>query len=289
MKDSFVFYRSFYESIKCLDEEVQLEIYNAICEYSLNDVEVELSPIANAIFTLIKPNVDNANARYKASVENGKKGGRPRKNENLEKPNQNLEKPRHNLEKPRHNLDITQPKPNNNLEKPSNNLDITYTKPNQNLNVYVYDNVYVDVDDNVDVDVNEDKDVYIDQKEKNIYTLPSDDNEILKKEFNKLWMMYPKKVGKERAFTKYKDCRTSQTDYCTYEEVLGGLERYLKYIKENSWYSAKDGSTWFINKGWQDEYELKEDNVPIWFNQNVEKKEDLEGQRELEELLKGYK
>ncbi len=266
MKGSFVFYRSFYESIKNLDKEVQLEIYNAICEYSLNDVEVELSPIATAIFTLIKPNVDNATKRYNASVENGKKGGRPKKNENLEKPNQNLKKPNHNL------------------EKPSNNLDITYTKPNQNL--------YVDVDVDVDVDDDVDKDIYIDENENSfdIYSLSSSvENDILKKEFNKLWMMYPKKIGKERAFTKYKDCRTSQSDYCTYEEVLGGLERYLKYIKENSWYSPKDGSTWFNNKGWQDEYELKEDNVPIWFNQNVEKKEDLESQKELEELLKGYK
>lgn len=279
MKDSFIFYRSFYESIKNLDKDTQLEVYNAICEYSLNEIEVELSPIANAIFTLIKPNVDNAAKRYTASVENGKKGGRPRKSQNLEKPNQNLEKPNHNL-------DITQQKPNHNLEKPNHNLTITQQKPNQNLNVYYN----VDVDYNVDY--NEDKDIYIGQKEKekNIYTLPSaDGNEILKKEFNKLWMMYPKKVGKDKAFTKYKEYRTSQAEYCTHEEVLGGLERYLKYIKENSWYSPKDGRTWFSSKGWQDEYELKEDNVPIWFNQDIEKKEDLDGQRELEELIKGYK
>lgn len=31
------------------------------------------------MFILIKPNIDSANARYKASVENGKKGGRPEK------------------------------------------------------------------------------------------------------------------------------------------------------------------------------------------------------------------
>lgn len=277
MKDSFIFYRSFYESIKNLDKETQLEVYNAICEYSLNETEVELSPIANAIFTLIKPNVDSATKRYNACVENGKKGGRPRKTENLEKPNQNLKKPNHNLNE-------TKTKPNHNLKKPNHNLTITQAKPKQNLNVDY------NVDYNVDIDI--DKDIYIGQieKEKNIYTLPSvDDNEILKKEFNKLWMMYPKKVGKETSFTNYKKYRTSQTDYCTYEEVLSGLERYLKYIKENPWYSPKDGRTWFTNRGWQDEYELKEDNVPIWFNQDIDKKEDLEGQRELEELIKGYK
>lgn len=96
-KDSFVFYRSFFESISNLDSNIKLEIYDAICSYSLNGEVIELSPVATAIFTLIKPNIDNATKRYDASVENGKKGGRPRKNNNLEKPNENLEKPNQNL------------------------------------------------------------------------------------------------------------------------------------------------------------------------------------------------
>ena len=78
MKESFIFYKSFYESIKSLDKESQLEIYNAICTYSLYGEEPkEMSPVAKAIFTLIKANIDSANKRYLASVENGKKGGNP--------------------------------------------------------------------------------------------------------------------------------------------------------------------------------------------------------------------
>jgi len=238
MKDSFVFYRSFYESIGNLDKDIQLEIYNAICEYSLNDKNPELSPIATAIFTLIKPNIDNATKRYNASVENGKKGGRPKKNENLKKPNENL-------------------------KKPNNNLDETQDKPNENLNVYVY--VDEDVDDNDNLYVDEDEDVNIDEdiKKANILSSQPKDEEILKSEFNELWKLYPKKVGKEKSFTKYKKYRTSKGDeYCTYDEVLSGLNRYLKYIEQNSWYSPKDGSTWFNNRSWNDEYELKEDKVP---------------------------
>lgn len=79
MKESFVFYRSFYESISKLDDKSKLEIFTAICEYSLNEKELELSTVADAIFTLIKPNIDSANRRYVASVKNGKKGGRPKK------------------------------------------------------------------------------------------------------------------------------------------------------------------------------------------------------------------
>ena len=119
MKNSFVFYRSFYESIKDLDDPTKLEILNAICEYSLNDITPDLSVVGNAIFTLIKPNIDNAMKKYNASVENGKKGGRPRKEENLEKPNQNLEE--------------------------------TQTKSNGNLDLYLYDNDNVNDNDNINI------------------------------------------------------------------------------------------------------------------------------------------
>ena len=262
MKDSFVFYRSFYESIKNLDKDIQLEIYNAMCEYSLNDKNPELSPIATAIFTLIKPNIDNATKRYNASVENGKKGGRPKKEKNLEKPN-------------------------NNLEKPNNNLDETKEEPNQNLNVYLYEDVYVDkdVDDNVDKDG--DEDIYEEIKKANILSSLPKDEEILKTEFNELWKKYPKKIGKEKAFAKYKKYRTAKgDDYCTYDEVLKGLEMYLKYIEQNSWYSPADGSTWFNNRRWNDEYEIKEDNIPIWFNKKIEVEEMTSQEEELENLLR---
>lgn len=115
-KDSFVFYKSYYDAIKKIPEEYQLEIYNAILSYSLENIEpTNLSPIAEAMFILIKPNIDSSQKRYEASVENGKKGGRPKTK-----------------------------------EKPNNNLNKTQQKPNQYLN----DNVDEDVDDNEDVNVN---------------------------------------------------------------------------------------------------------------------------------------
>ena len=57
MRDSTIIYRSFYEAIKQLPKEIQAEIWEAICEYSLN------------IFTLIKPQLDANLKRY----ENGNK------------------------------------------------------------------------------------------------------------------------------------------------------------------------------------------------------------------------
>lgn len=86
MRNSFIFYRSFYEAIKDLPRDIQGEIYTAIMEYALYGKETEnLKPVAHSIFTLIKPNLQANISRY----ENGKKGGRPPK-KTEEKPNNNL-------------------------------------------------------------------------------------------------------------------------------------------------------------------------------------------------------
>ena len=59
MRESFVFYRSFYDAIKDLPRDVQGEIYTAIMEYSLYGKETEnLKPIARSVFTLMKPQID---------------------------------------------------------------------------------------------------------------------------------------------------------------------------------------------------------------------------------------
>lgn len=143
---------------------------------------------------------------------------------------------------------------------------------------------------NIDINNIEDN---INNKIENIYTPIQEkkkDEELLKEEFDKLWELYPKKVGKEKSFTKYKKYRTSKgNDYCTYEEVFNGLERYLKYVKQNSWYSPADGSTWFNNKRWNDEYNIKEDDVPEWFDKKIEPTINLDSQRELEDLVKGFR
>ena len=76
-RESFIFYRSFYEAIKCMPPDVQAEIYPALCEYALfGRLPKNLSDVAKGMFTLIKPNIDVNTARF----ENGKKGGRKKKN-----------------------------------------------------------------------------------------------------------------------------------------------------------------------------------------------------------------
>lgn len=76
-RDSFIFYRSFYEAIRDLPRDIRLEVLTAIMEYALYGRQPDaLKPFARSIFTLIKPNIDANLSRY----TNGKKGGRPRQN-----------------------------------------------------------------------------------------------------------------------------------------------------------------------------------------------------------------
>lgn len=88
MRDGFVFYRSFFESFSDLSKKDKLILFDALCNYALNDIEPELSGGVSAIFKLLKPQVDANNRRY----ENGRKGGRPKNNqaETKTKPNNNL-------------------------------------------------------------------------------------------------------------------------------------------------------------------------------------------------------
>jgi hypothetical protein len=69
MRESTVFYRSFYEAIKELDADTQAQVYSAIFEYALNFNEVEVKGVAKTVFTLIKPQLDANLKRY----ENGTK------------------------------------------------------------------------------------------------------------------------------------------------------------------------------------------------------------------------
>lgn len=81
-RDSILFYRSFYESLKELPRKQRLEAYEVIFEYGLNGVEPDGEGVISAIFALIKPQVDANNRRFingSKGAEHGVKGGRPKK------------------------------------------------------------------------------------------------------------------------------------------------------------------------------------------------------------------
>ena len=123
-RESFVFYRSFYEGIKELPRDIQGEVLTAIMEYGLNGVTTEnQKPITKAMFALIKPQLDANNQRF----ENGKRGGRPKADCNQ---TETETKPNHNQTetklKPNHNQTETKPEPN--VNDNVNDNDISFFK-----------------------------------------------------------------------------------------------------------------------------------------------------------------
>lgn len=184
MKDSFVFYRSFYESTKGLPDDSRLRLFDNICELALNGKDIDgLYGFEVNIFTLIRPQIEANNQRY----ENGKKGGRPSKK------------------------------------------TIGYEK--EKTNGYETEKPNVNVNDNENVNVNE--------------------NEYIC-EFENLWKLYPKKIGKKDALRHYIRNRKKGVSY---EVIETGLKQYNEYIKNQNILTKyiKDGSTWFNQESWNDE------------------------------------
>lgn len=75
MRDQFTFSRTFWEAISPLPKTVQVEAIMALCAYALDDVEPDgLSPMAAALFMLVRPSLDVA---AKMSAGGKKRAKRP--------------------------------------------------------------------------------------------------------------------------------------------------------------------------------------------------------------------
>ena len=93
---------------------------------------------------------------------------------------------------------------------------------------------------------------------------PSDDGRSTSERFEVLWKEYPKKQGKKKALTYYKRAiKNGVTD----EVIMQGIEDYKKYLdskKNKGWLSPMDGSRWFNEERWNDEYDDIEENQSSW-------------------------
>ncbi|MFM7588249.1 MAG: DUF6291 domain-containing protein, partial [Bacteroidota bacterium] len=75
-KDSFVYYRSFWDAIQTRPDNERLALYDAILLYAFDGKQSELQGVESSIFTLIKPQIDAKHRKW----QNGFKGGRPNSN-----------------------------------------------------------------------------------------------------------------------------------------------------------------------------------------------------------------
>lgn len=121
-RDSFVFYRSFFESISCLTKEQKADCLDAIAKYALDGEVIKMDGIIKALFLSMKPQIDANTRRY----ANGCRGGKPKSNQDETKT------------EPNHNQTITKPEPKSNQNEtktePKSNQKATKPEPNVNDN-----------------------------------------------------------------------------------------------------------------------------------------------------------
>ena len=108
-RDSFVFYRSFYDSIKGLGDAEFAECMRFLCEYGLNGAEQTGGTLAEVVLKMAKPQIDANNQRR----SNGAKGGRP-KTSGFENKNQESKKETSGFESGNHRLQDAKPNVNGN-------------------------------------------------------------------------------------------------------------------------------------------------------------------------------
>jgi hypothetical protein len=93
-------------------------------------------------------------------------------------------------------------------------------------------------------------------------------------EFESLWKKYPNKKGKENA---KKDFIKARKEGITLEEIENGLDNYVTFInatkRENKY--ILNGSTWFHQRRWNDEYTNKDIGISNVIKSSDEFKEML--------------
>ena len=124
MNDSFILYTSYYALIEGLTDEQLGQLTRAIFLYARDGKTINLEPVVRMAFGFIVDDMKRNKAKYEEKVErwraNGKKGGRPRKNQEDKQKPIGLDK----------------------------NQEVFSKTLYDNDNVYVNDNVYDNVDDN---------------------------------------------------------------------------------------------------------------------------------------------
>lgn len=91
----------------------------------------------------------------------------------------------------------------------------------------------------------------VNKEQKNIVTAKQ-----LRNDFEALWALYPRKQGKKTALAAYSRAVKNGTSF---KQIESGIKAYVEYIKVRkvSQEYIKQGSTFFSQNAWEDEWECK--------------------------------
>ena len=118
MRESMVFYRSFYQAVEDLPPEEFKASVMAILGYGLDGKCEEVSGVSKSILALVKPQIDKNNKRYENSLKGGRKST-DNQTETKPEPNANQVETK---TKPNRNQTETKPKPNDNVNVNDNDI-----------------------------------------------------------------------------------------------------------------------------------------------------------------------
>ena len=82
--ENFIFYRSYYDCLKEFDDKKRLEILDAMLDFAFANQDTEFYGMQNAVFSMMKPLIESSIKNYR----NGKKGGRPTRQQKGEEKSQ---------------------------------------------------------------------------------------------------------------------------------------------------------------------------------------------------------
>lgn len=133
-----------------------------------------------------------------------------------------------------------------------------------------------DKKENLDLEKNQVSDSAINVKGSN------SSNKRLNEEFNQVWDLYPKKQGKKPAQAAFYRARRNGTPL---ESIISGIKSYLDYIaaKKISQEYVKQGSTFFNQEAWNDDWTVKNEKYKFKPNYDIEAYE-----RSNRELFEAY-
>ncbi len=230
-KNSFIFYYDWYDIFEPLSDEQKGLLLSKILGYVKDGKEDDIDDLALKIsFNVIRNALNRDGEKYKVkclkNAENGKKGGRPKKqplDEDTEKSERLLKK----------------------AKKADNDNDTDNDTDNDNDN----DN---DTDNDNDADNDTDNDTNDNINNKSTSSFSAKKACVYSDDFLVFWKEYPKKVGKGAAFKAWRKSGLNSVDE---ENILSAL----KWQKKSEQWKLSNGrfipnpTTYINQRRWEDE------------------------------------
>ena len=255
-RDSFIFYRSFYESLQCFPDEERLALYDAIAAKALYGTKPEnLSGRVLGMYKGLVPQIEANQKRYedgKKGADYGKRGGRPP-----------------TVQKQRNPGEVS----NNESQK----TPVGFLSETPNVNENVNENVNVNITPlpPLQGEASESKETFNSGESLELQTAtgpkapprPAKKSVVKsrrlsaeqRERFETFWEAWPKKVSKGQAEITWEKLHP---DGELLDKILAGLERAKKMDRRfQTAEFTPHASTWLNDRGWEDDHTSSEKAV----------------------------